>query len=302
MDGLLKTSATDKVKSKGILEIVKPDLANIKSLDLEFCENESNSINKIQPNTFINFSSIEKLSFNSSQLQVNSMFSLKSNVDVIQSVNKLTNLKILCLKNCAIDDISENFYLGSPFVSLVNLNTLDLSSNRISKLNRKCFEGLFELKSLDLSNNQIEDINYSPFEYLESLELLDLSKNQIKILNWHSFGKYLKKLQKLYLSYCPFDFIQYNTFKHLESLNEIHLPWCFINEKSKKFDAYGLKNNCKKQFDSLSNSMQIFIPNPYNIFDYYDDDEYEDSFYHDQSYCDSEICYGSESDMDSSNT
>ena len=229
LDNILKSPITGSVLLKSILEIAKPNINSIKLLSLNLCKNESKTVNKIESSTFKNFNSIEELIFKSTKTQdaaimvndvvtINYKFYLKSNVELIQSVNKLTSLKVLSLINCGIDDISENFYLGSPFISLVNLTNLDLSSNKIKNLNRKCFEGLFKLKSLNLCDNEICLIKDSPFDYLESLESLNLSNNPITRLCWHSFGKQLNQLKQINLLNCPFDFIEYNTFKHLVKL------------------------------------------------------------------------------------
>jgi Leucine-rich repeat (LRR) protein len=271
------------ISERSLLEILKPDLKSMNSLEINLCESESKALNKFHQNAFNNLSSIEKLIVKPKLNEMPNRFCLRSDVNLIQSVNRLTNLKILSLKNCAIDDISENFYLGSPFVHLPNLTELDLSSNAIKKINRKCFEGLFKLKLLDMSDNDIDDIKDSPFDYLESLESLDLSNNPFDTLYWNSFGKQLKKLKKLGLSKCAFEFIQYNTFKYLDKLNEIHLPAFFhsIKNQSKRFISYGLKNECKKYFDS---SVPSFIGYDYD----YDPYEYDYGYEYDDDYDDTE--------------
>ena len=264
MDNILKCSTTGDMLSNSILEIVKPNLNNINSLNLQLCENESKAIKKIQSTTFKNCNSITELIFKSEKVihwNVRTFF-LKSNVELIQSVNKLNNLKVLSLTNCGIDDISEKFNSNSPFSYLANLTDLDLSSNKITKVNKECFKGLFKLKFLNLSDNTINGSEEFPFDYLESLESLNLSKNPIIKIHRNLFGRKLKNLKELNISNCSFNFIHYHSFRYLEKLHEIHLPVSFRN-KTDRFDAYGLKKECIRHYDL-------------HRFDIYEDEEYDD--------------------------
>jgi hypothetical protein len=242
-----------EISDRGMLEILKPDLAGINSLEINLSERESKALNEIHPNTFNNLTSTQKLLFKANKstiIGLGNTFVLKSNVNMIQSVNRLTNLKILSLKNCTIDDISENFYLGSPFVHLSNLTELDLSSNKIKQINKTCFKGIFKIIFLDMSDNIISDIKDFPFDYLESLESLNLSNNPINTLYWNSFGTSLKNLIKLDISNCPLEFTTRLSirFKHLVKLDEIHLPEDFEYNSKDKFVGYGLKKECNPLF------------------------------------------------------
>ncbi|MEA5402281.1 leucine-rich repeat domain-containing protein [Arcicella sp. DC2W] len=83
-----------------------------------------------------------------------------------------------------------NRFSGSELIileKLTNLNSLDLSDNKITDI--RFLEKLTSLKSLDLSDNQITDNRF--FEKLTNLNSLDLSSNKIKSI------RFLEKLTNL---------------------------------------------------------------------------------------------------------
>ena len=87
----------------------------------------------------------------------------------ISVLSSLTNLKILTLQNCSIEDIS-------ALSSLKKLETLNLNNNNISGDLSALFS-LINLKSLSLSRNRINDISH--LSSLRNLRTLDLYTNQI---------------------------------------------------------------------------------------------------------------------------
>ena len=95
------------------------------------------------------------------------------NLDFLNKENVLINLETLNLSCNKIIDIS-------PIITckLTNLKSLDLSNNKISDI--KCFENddlpFMKLKTLDLSNNLIKKMNKINIKNLENLSLL---KNNI---------------------------------------------------------------------------------------------------------------------------
>ncbi|MBL7146423.1 MAG: leucine-rich repeat domain-containing protein [Phycisphaerae bacterium] len=87
----------------------------------------------------------------------------------ISHISSMISLKILCLTNCGIEDIS-------VLSSLNKLEVLNLSSNNISG-SLSFLSPLINLKSLGLSRNRITDI--SALSSLKNLESLMLRTNRI---------------------------------------------------------------------------------------------------------------------------
>ena len=64
---------------------------------------------------------------------------------------------------------------NSPFVDLVLLTILDISSNKVKSISDETFHGLTSLIILDLSDNLLTEIHGTPFQHMWSLQKLDLS-------------------------------------------------------------------------------------------------------------------------------
>lgn len=84
------------------------------------------------------------------------------------------------------------------FLPLFNLSILDMSFNKITKLQQKDFEHFLMLISLNLSGNQIQDIDENTFSDLSKLVSIDLSGNDISVIQSGLFRS-LRQLQFLYI-------------------------------------------------------------------------------------------------------
>lgn len=87
----------------------------------------------------------------------------------IEGLQYLKNLKILNISN------GSNIIDISPIASLINLETINLSNNRIENLSP--LSNLKKVKSLNLSSNSISDV--SPLKKLVSLQTLVINNNPI---------------------------------------------------------------------------------------------------------------------------
>ncbi|XP_015913347.1 uncharacterized protein [Parasteatoda tepidariorum] len=89
----------------------------------------------------------------------------------------ITKLENFQLSQGGLTSVTVDFF---PLM-LRELKTLDLSYNRISKIDDNVFRNVPNLKSLDLSHNAIENIGLS-FGQRTKLEYLDLSYNALKTI------------------------------------------------------------------------------------------------------------------------
>jgi Leucine-rich repeat (LRR) protein len=108
--------------------------------------------------------------------------------------------------------------------NFARLRKLDLSGNRIQRLDREIFRKNHQLISLNLERNQIQDLPRNVFDDLSQLDELDLSNNQIQDFtkNQEIFEK-LVNLRKLDLSNNSITNILRQMFNGLEKLVEINL-------------------------------------------------------------------------------
>ncbi|XP_039283011.1 adhesion G protein-coupled receptor A3 [Nilaparvata lugens] len=101
-------------------------------------------------------------------------------------------------------DLSQNnlTHITANLPYLPNLLKLDLSRNRISKIDLGAFSNLTSLKTLDLSFNKLKHLSRAYFEGLSNLERLRLSDNQISQIKEGTFDD-LVSLKKINLTMNP---------------------------------------------------------------------------------------------------
>ena len=88
--------------------------------------------------------------------------------------NKLDSIKSIDLSYNNIDQIDEKCFYG-----LFSLESLNISSNRITFLEPRLFNELDAIKSIDLSYNSIKHIDIKSFDGILNLETLNISQNRI---------------------------------------------------------------------------------------------------------------------------
>lgn len=117
--------------------------------------------------------------------------------------NKINNIHYFLnnYNNLESLDLSKNKLqtLGSmSFETQVNLKELNLSGNEVQNLTKESLKGLRVLSELDLSFNRLEELSKNTFHELHSLEILRLRGNQIVFMPEEIF-KPVKLLRELYL-------------------------------------------------------------------------------------------------------
>ena len=192
--------------------------ANIENYNLNYIKD----INKLKikkckvlfTSNFINFNNINEL-----YLESLNLFNDDLNI-ILQELNlNLSSLKIFSLKNNFISKLNLIF---DTDIIYDNLEFINLSSNKISKITKDIFEIMPNIKSIDLTNNNINFI----CRYKEALNIsknkkciLLLSKNPAIIIekNREEYCNYLKDIlpEKL------------NDNSHIKNLN---LEGLFINK------------------------------------------------------------------------
>lgn len=69
------------------------------------------------------------------------------------------------------------------------LRSLNLSYNKIRKLDSSSFRGMRLIRRLFLSDNNITDIGRGTFDTLGRIGTIDLARNQIKKIDFQMFNK-----------------------------------------------------------------------------------------------------------------
>ncbi|EDV19225.1 uncharacterized protein TRIADDRAFT_62316 [Trichoplax adhaerens] len=107
-------------------------------------------------------------------------------------LEKLTNLRHLYIVGCSLTGS-----VPHQLVNMSNLQTLDLSDNKLNVVPSPIFENLRQLRTVDLSRNDFVAFPKS-LKYLQKLKKLNLSFN--KFLEMPAELGYLKHLQHLDMS------------------------------------------------------------------------------------------------------
>ncbi|KAA0720318.1 Toll-like receptor 13 [Triplophysa tibetana] len=145
-----------------------------------------------------------------------------------------TQLKILLLQ------INKLTQITNTFQTLSTLEFVDLSINKIAKLDCNDFGNLTHLKVLYLYGNKISKISSCHFRDLKSLEVLKLGTNDLLRIS-DAFINGPHSLKKLQLSFNKLSVIETDTFRNLSQLNSLETQDNQISQ-IKPFAFRGLKN------------------------------------------------------------
>uniref|UniRef100_K7FHR1 LRRCT domain-containing protein n=1 Tax=Pelodiscus sinensis TaxID=13735 RepID=K7FHR1_PELSI len=148
---------------------------------------------------------------------------MDGNITSVESFNLsfLFNITLLRLSSNRITDIK-----GKAFNGLRDLRMLQLDQNQISSssIRDHTFNGLQKLQVLALSNNALSTVYGRWFKNMKGLVRLQLDGNQITDLTDSSFGTAcLDSLRSLDLSNNFISYIEKNAFQHLPQLKEMDL-------------------------------------------------------------------------------
>ncbi|EEZ97737.1 protein artichoke [Tribolium castaneum] len=134
-----------------------------------------------------------------------------------------TTLKELHLPQNKISTIT------GPTLSLLKLETLDLSDNHLTELSRNVFGMLPQLRFLNLSHNShLASIPSNLLHKLPNLEVFDLSYTGLRILTGDFFAK-SSKLRRVYLHNNAISELGDGVFANLPNLTSIDLSSNHIN-------------------------------------------------------------------------
>ncbi|XP_078087205.1 toll-like receptor 22 [Mustelus asterias] len=139
-----------------------------------------------------------------------------------------TNLKVLCYR-MKLDRV--------PRYIPATTKNLDLSENRIARLQKSTFDHLLQLRVLNISKNRIGDIAEETFGPLKSLSYLDLSDNRLTALTKNTLNG-LGNLTTLILNNNTIHRIDPDAFAGLVNVQTINLNSNKLNRLEKARGAF----------------------------------------------------------------
>ncbi|XP_044738944.1 toll-like receptor 6 [Chrysoperla carnea] len=178
-------------------------LFELKTLNLS-----SNSIIALPPELF---------QINSKQL---SKIYLRNNSLSVLAPGIFEHLEYLEVLELSHNELTSQWINRDTFSGLIRLIILNLSHNKIQRIDNGVFNDLYSLQILNLEYNQIEVIAENSFSTLKNLHALILTSNNIKEINENHFnGLYV--LNILYLDYNKISKIHQNSFENFTNLHEL---------------------------------------------------------------------------------
>ncbi|KEI07486.1 NEAT domain-containing protein [Clostridium botulinum] len=161
------------------------------------------------------------------------------NISRLKNLGK--NIKFLNLSCNKIEKLDQEL-----FKNMINLETLYLQANEIKELPSGLFDSLTKLKELKLSTNKLTTLPEGIFDNLTSLEELDLDKNKLNFLPKDIF-KNLTSLKNIGMNENNLTEIP-EDFKYLKSLEGIYMA----SNSIEKIPAF---------LSKLPNLKRIYISN-----------------------------------------
>ena len=249
---------------------------NRKLLVLDISKNE---IQELENSTFKNLANLQSLNLSNNNLKdfpADGLDNLNSLRVLILSNNQLQMLPFGMLaplkENMNSIDMSDNRIItiqNDFFTFTPNLKILRLNDNQIQKLQINTFNDLKRLEVLDLSNNNLNEITRNVFNKLTSLTSLNLSGNKIVTLTGNPF-KNLYNLKILNLNNNPLEAM---TGKQLENCHDLEILLLSNTSLShlSDFDLFGLNElkvltmNDNKRFKNLGRYVFDSTPNLRNL-------------------------------------
>ncbi|MCL4140720.1 UNVERIFIED_CONTAM: hypothetical protein GTU68_029406 [Idotea baltica] len=143
------------------------------------------------------------------------------------------------------------------FTGLGMLLELDLSNNELTNtwVNSETFMDLIRLATLDLSHNKISRLDMATYRDLTNLQMLNLQHNMIQYIADHTFSG-LFRLHTLLLSNNMLTVVGENTFKGLIALNDLRLD----NNNLSEIDSDSFVNSTRLKSLHLKNNSLRDVP------------------------------------------
>lgn len=133
-----------------------------------------------------------------------------------------SHLAKLLVLDLSENELTEEWINSATFTGLTALYLLNLSSNKLTKLDSYMFRDLGQLRVLRLENNAIQTVPENVFASLYQLNTLVLSGNKLKQIHSFTFDS-LTSLALLALDNNQIGFVDDDAFRNSSILEDLHL-------------------------------------------------------------------------------
>ena len=151
-----------------------------------------------------------------------------------------------------------NYTYTALLVYPINTVSLNLSGNRIYKIEAEVLQELNHLQQLYLGNNHLEEIDTHLFKNLATLIILDITYNHLKILRSGTFHD-LCNLEELWLSHNQINHLDIGTFQNLKNLKTLRLVFNKLTTLHPRIFAHQLHLQKLFLFNNLLSDLSHFL-------------------------------------------
>lgn len=210
-----------------------PDTGLSSLRTLEVFNVQNNLLVEIQDRAFVGLTSLRVLNASSNRLvalppelflssrEIREIH-LSNNLLSVLAPDLLKGLDQLLLVDLSQNKLTNSYVNRETFAGLVRLLRLNLSFNKLTRLDPRMFQDLRSLEELNLENNEIETISRGAFADLVKLKELSVSRNKLKIIEEFPFSN-LFVLSDLYLDDNQLATIHPRAFENITYLKNLGL-------------------------------------------------------------------------------
>ncbi|XP_063535089.1 toll-like receptor 6 [Cydia strobilella] len=214
-----------------LIVVTDNSLSKLRSLSKLFLQN--NAISTLEDNAFEGLLSLQVLNLSSNflnEVPPDLFADTKSLKEIYVSNNTMKVLPPALfngLEYLQILDLSQNALTSKwvnkgTFKGLLRMVILNLSYNRLNKIDRYLFQDLYSLQKLNLDHNDINYIDEHAFEELRNLHSLTLSNNKLTHIHSHLFTD-LHVLHELFIDNNLIKHIDENAFDNMTAIEDLGL-------------------------------------------------------------------------------
>ncbi|KAK4299276.1 hypothetical protein Pmani_028450 [Petrolisthes manimaculis] len=157
---------------------------------------------------------------------------IRNNSVSVLAPGLFTGLSLLLELELTDNQLTNTWVNSETFTDLLRLASLDLSNNRITRLDAATFRDLTNLQVLKLRQNMIETISDYTFSGLHRLHTLQLSENRLKVVGEKTLAG-LRGLQVLQLDHNEVFSVDSHALANSSDLQELQLSHNYLQDVPK---------------------------------------------------------------------
>ncbi|XP_072932806.1 toll-like receptor Tollo [Epargyreus clarus] len=184
-------------------------------LSLQVLNISSNFMNTIPPELFADTKLLKQIN-------------LSNNTITVLPPGLFGGLEQLQILDLSRNDLTSQWINKGTFVGLLRMVILNLSYNRLSKIDRYIFQDLYSLQKLNLEHNEITSIEEHAFVELRNLHSLTLSNNKLLHIHTHLFND-LHVLHELFIDNNKIKHIDDTAFDNMTTIEDLSLNDNFLS-------------------------------------------------------------------------